>query len=120
MSLKYGLNIKSTKKKLPPPKPAKFAFDDEDDEDIQSSKDKPIDSLQSANREITKTQSHMSKATMQQYEDALEQDPTVFEYDEVYDDIKLREKKAREILNEKKNAKGVFFGSQLICMLTNC
>nr|POE85029.1 nuclear speckle splicing regulatory protein 1 [Quercus suber] len=84
----YGLNLRlpsQQKKKQQqqqqsskPPRPPAFGFNDDDDDDVESD----------ISRQASKNKS--LKDIEEQQKKALEEDPTVFDYDGVYDDMKLR------------------------------
>ncbi|KAH9627410.1 hypothetical protein KSS87_012060 [Heliosperma pusillum] len=75
---KYGLIIRAPKTQLtrqPIPKPAGF-FDDDDDDNVEHE----------ISRQASKNKS--LKDVEEQHKKALEEDPSVFDYDGVYDDMK--------------------------------
>ena len=122
-NLKYGLNVKSTSKKsLAIPNSTKTSFSlglkkkvanefnqgsdsDEQDKSIplshleQSNKSTAETSRKRMNAEIVMMQTQRSRLVHDTQKDALEQDPSVFDYDGVYDHLKraeLEKKKARD------------------------
>jgi coiled-coil domain-containing protein 55 len=77
----YGLNLRlpaQQKKQQPakPPRPPPFGFNDEDDDDVEGD----------ISRQASKKKS--LKDIEEQQKKALEEDPTVFDYDGVYDEMK--------------------------------
>ncbi|XP_023873045.1 uncharacterized protein LOC111985623 [Quercus suber] len=84
----YGLNLRlpsQQKKKQQqqqqsskPPRPPAFGFNDDDDDDVESD----------ISRQASKNKS--LKDIEEQQKKALEEDPTVFDYDGVYDDMKQK------------------------------
>ncbi|KAI8900261.1 coiled-coil domain-containing protein 55-domain containing protein [Globomyces pollinis-pini] len=86
-NLKFGLNLKSGSKpisKLPLKKPNALNLLDDDDNDtpiVQTER-------QVVQQEITKMQSKKFQIIQDMQEEALKEDPNVFDYDAVYDDLK--------------------------------
>ncbi|KAM1530015.1 hypothetical protein ACFX1Z_019161 [Malus domestica] len=79
--IKYGLNLRGQQKKQPtrPPVPKPLGFgDDDDDNDVE----KEISRQASKNKSL--------KDIEEQQRKALEQDPSVFDYDGVYDQMKQK------------------------------
>ncbi|KAI8525846.1 hypothetical protein RHMOL_Rhmol13G0262500 [Rhododendron molle] len=93
---KYGLQLRaqsSQQKKQPgrPPLPTSLGFHDEDDDDVE--------------REISR-QASKNKALKdieEQHKKALEEDPSVFDYDGVYEDMK--QKVARPLAHDRQERK---------------
>lgn len=90
MSKKYGLIIPKSKKttliiKKLAPKPSVFG-NDSDSDDTEESKKKEV------NAEIHQVamKNMMRKQTQIEMQKALEEDPTVYDYDEIYDDMKQK------------------------------
>ncbi|CAG8676850.1 627_t:CDS:2 [Cetraspora pellucida] len=99
--LKYGLNIVGSKK-LPTKRISIFT-----EEDINNEEDSNINTSSNKNK-YTKTvnqqllsSNSINQSVQEKYKAALEEDPTVFAYDEVYDDMKSVERKRKEELKEK-------------------
>ncbi|CAG8752291.1 7836_t:CDS:2 [Cetraspora pellucida] len=99
--LKYGLNIVSSKK-TPTKRISIFT-----EEDINNEEDSNINTSSNKNK-YTKTvnqqllsSNSINQSVQEKYKAALEEDPTVFAYDEVYDDMKSVERKRKEELKEK-------------------
>ncbi|GBB91067.1 hypothetical protein RclHR1_18190002 [Rhizophagus clarus] len=86
--LKYGLNL-STKKSSQRP-----IFTEDDEDNIT----KDGNSTKKVNRTLINKDSSLSKSVQEQYKAALEEDPTVYSYDEVYDEMKNAEKKTLQAL----------------------
>ncbi|KAM7509110.1 hypothetical protein LguiA_019563 [Lonicera macranthoides] len=93
---KYGLQlrVKPTQQKKAPPKPAlptPRGFQDDDEDDVE--------------REISRHASKKKalKDIEEQHKKALEEDPSVFDYDGVYDEMK--EKAARPVMNDRQERK---------------
>ncbi|KAK1426904.1 hypothetical protein QVD17_15584 [Tagetes erecta] len=94
--MKYGLNLRapsSQQKKQPtrPIRPSALGFGEDDDDDIE--------------REISR-QAGKNKALKdveEQHKKALEEDPSVFDYDGVYDDMK--EKAVRPVAQDRQERK---------------
>ena len=82
----YGLNLrlpsqqkkKQQQQSSKPPRPPAFGFNDDDDDDVESD----------ISRQASKNKS--LKDIEEQQKKALEEDPTVFDYDGVYDDMKQK------------------------------
>ncbi|ESQ50147.1 hypothetical protein EUTSA_v10002052mg [Eutrema salsugineum] len=75
---KYGLQIRApSQKKQPPPRPAPI-FNEDDDDDVE--------------KEISRQASKKKalKEIEEQHKKALEEDPSAFAYDELYDDMKQK------------------------------
>ncbi|KAL5562358.1 hypothetical protein UlMin_032105 [Ulmus minor] len=77
---KYGLNLRPQKKKQParPPLPTVLGFGDDDDNDVE----KEISRHASKNKSLRDIEEQQKKA--------LEEDPSVFDYDGVYDEMKQK------------------------------
>ncbi|CAG8435978.1 13422_t:CDS:2 [Rhizophagus irregularis] len=86
--LKYGLNL-SVKKTL-----QRSIFDEDED----NTTTKEVNSTRRVNRTLINKDTSLSKSVQEQHKAALEEDPTVFSYDEVYDDMKNAEKKTIQAL----------------------
>nr|XP_043610231.1 nuclear speckle splicing regulatory protein 1-like [Erigeron canadensis] len=94
--MKYGLNLRgpsSQQKKQPVklPRPSALGFGDDDDDDVE--------------REISR-QAGKNKALKdveEQHKKALEEDPSVFDYDGVYDEMK--EKAVRPVAQDRQERK---------------
>ncbi|KAI3521380.1 hypothetical protein L1887_10843 [Cichorium endivia] len=94
--MKYGLNLRvqsSQQKKQParPPRPSALGFGDDDDDDIE----REISRQASKNKAL--------KDVEEQHKKALEEDPSVFDYDGVYDEMK--EKAVRPVALDKQERK---------------
>ena len=81
----YGLNLrlpsqqkKKQQQSSKPPRPPAFGFNDDDDDDVESD----------ISRQASKNKS--LKDIEEQRKKVLEEDPTVFDYDGVYDDMKQK------------------------------
>ncbi|XP_028102917.1 nuclear speckle splicing regulatory protein 1-like isoform X1 [Camellia sinensis] len=93
---KYGLQLRvppSQQKKHParPPLPPPLGFRDDDDDDIE----KEISRQASKNKAL--------KDIEEQHKKALEEDPSVFDYDGVYDEMK--EKAVRPLVHDRQEKK---------------
>ncbi|MED6188615.1 hypothetical protein PIB30_087546 [Stylosanthes scabra] len=91
---KYGLNLRPAKQKQQPKRPplaAPFGFNDDEENDVE--------------REIALQASKKKtlKDVEEQQKKALEEDPTVFDYDGVYD--KMKEKVARPLIQDREERK---------------
>ncbi|KAL2323936.1 hypothetical protein Fmac_022994 [Flemingia macrophylla] len=87
---KYGLNLRPPKPKKQLPKPSlttPFGFNDDDDNDVE----KEIALQATKNKRLKEVEDQQKKA--------LEEDPTVFDYDGVYD--KMKEKVARPLVQDR-------------------
>ncbi|CAG8505272.1 19235_t:CDS:2 [Racocetra persica] len=99
--LKYGLNIVSSKK--PPTKRISIFTE----EDIKNEEDSSINTSSNKNKhtKIVNQQllssNSINQSVQEKYKAALEEDPTVFAYDEVYDVMKSVERKRKEELKGK-------------------
>ncbi|XP_071689910.1 uncharacterized protein [Rutidosis leptorrhynchoides] len=94
--MKYGLNLRgpsSQQKKQPAklPRPSALGFGDDDDDDIEME----ISRQASKNKAL--------KDVEEQHKKALEEDPSVFDYDGVYDEMK--EKAVRPAAQDKQERK---------------
>lgn len=94
--MKYGLNLRgpsSQQKKQParPPRPSALGFGDDDEDDIE----REISRQASKNKAL--------KDVEEQHKKALEEDPSVFDYDGVYDEMK--EKAVRPVALDKQERK---------------
>lgn len=85
---KYGLQLRvqpqQTRKPPRPPRPAPAGFRDDDDDHVEKE----------ISRQATKNKS--LKDIEEQHKKALEEDPSVFDYDGVYDDMKQKIAQPRE------------------------
>ncbi|KAK2431908.1 hypothetical protein P8452_44989 [Trifolium repens] len=91
---KYGLNLRPAKGKKQPPRPSiplPFGFNEDDDNDVE--KEIAI--------QASKTKS--LKDVEEQQKKALEEDPTIFDYDGVYE--KMKEKVARPLIQDREERK---------------
>ncbi|XP_057752742.1 uncharacterized protein LOC130970624 [Arachis stenosperma] len=91
---KYGLNLRPAKQKQQPKRPplaAPFGFNDEEENDVER------EIALQANKKKT------LKDVEEQQKKALEEDPTVFDYDGVYD--KMKEKVARPLIQDREERK---------------
>ncbi|KAL1295691.1 hypothetical protein AAHE18_19G229600 [Arachis hypogaea] len=89
---KYGLNLRPAKQKQQPKRPslaAPFGFNDDQWNDVE--------------REIALQASKKKTLMDEQQKKALEEDPTVFDYDGVYD--KMKEKVARPLIQDREQRK---------------
>ncbi|RHZ76498.1 hypothetical protein Glove_197g45 [Diversispora epigaea] len=77
--LKYGLNLSSTSKSANLKRASIF---NEEDQSLDDSKTH----TKNVNKQLSSIS--ISKFDQEQYDKALEEDPTVFSYDEIYDDMK--------------------------------
>lgn len=94
--MKYGLNLRvqsSQQKKQPtrPPRPPALGFGDDDEDDIE----REISRQASKNKAL--------KDVEEQHKKALEEDPSVFDYDGVYDEMK--EKAVRPVAQDRQERK---------------
>src|SRR5579859_3232997 len=90
----YGLNL-FTKKSQNIEKQKRYTIFTEDDDD---------NTTKNINKALVNKNNSQSKLVQEQYKAALEEDPTVYSYDEVYDDMKNAERKS---LQELKGADSV-------------
>lgn len=91
---KYGLNLRPPKPKKQLPKPSlatPFGFNEDDDNDVE----REIALQASKNKRLKEVEEQQKKA--------LEEDPTVFDYDGVYD--KMKEKVARPLVQDREERK---------------
>ncbi|CAI8586996.1 unnamed protein product [Vicia faba] len=91
---KYGLNLRPAKPKKQLPKPSialPFGFNEDDDNNVE--------------REIAiqASKSRSLKDVEEQQKKALEEDPTIFDYDGVYD--KMKEKVSRPLIQDREERK---------------
>lgn len=87
-------------------KPKAFFQDDEDDEDHKTETKETKDSHKNRiNKQLTGYTSMSNKKIEEQHKQALEEDPNIFDYDAVYDDLKTAEKQKVEQLKGKDNKK---------------
>ncbi|CAL0300497.1 unnamed protein product [Lupinus luteus] len=91
---KYGLNLRAAKQnKQParPPLPTPFGFNDDDENDVE----REIALQASKNKTLKEVEEQQKKA--------LEEDPTIFDYDGVYD--KMKEKVSRPLVQDREERK---------------
>ncbi|KAJ1400164.1 hypothetical protein SESBI_29724 [Sesbania bispinosa] len=91
---KYGLNLRPAKQKKQPPRPVlatPFGFNDDDENDVE----REIALQASKNKTLKEVEEQQKKA--------LEEDPSVFDYDGVYD--KMKEKVARPLIQDREERK---------------
>jgi hypothetical protein len=105
--MKFGLNTSLKKNKSSMSiKPKAFFQDDEDDEDHKTETKETKDSHKNRiNKQLTGYTSMSNKKIEEQHKQALEEDPNIFDYDAVYDDLKTAEKQKVEQLKGKDNKK---------------
>ncbi|KAF5813052.1 hypothetical protein HanRHA438_Chr03g0104861 [Helianthus annuus] len=91
--MKYGLNLRapSSQQKKQPLRPSALGFGDDDDDDIE----REISRQASKNKAL--------KDVEEQHKKALEEDPSVFDYDGVYDDMK--QKAVRPVAQDRQERK---------------
>ncbi|KAE9611584.1 hypothetical protein Lalb_Chr06g0164021 [Lupinus albus] len=91
---KYGLNLRPAKQKklsTRPPLPTPFGFNDDDENDVE----REIALQASKNKTLKEVEEQQKKA--------LEEDPTIFDYDGVYD--KMKEKVSRPRIQDREERK---------------
>ncbi|KAJ7981218.1 nuclear speckle splicing regulatory protein 1 [Quillaja saponaria] len=91
---KYGLNLRPVHKKHQskrPPLATHFGFNDEEENDVE----REIARQASKNKSVKEIEEQQKKA--------LEEDPTVFDYDGVYD--KMKEKEVRPVVQDREERK---------------
>ncbi|CAJ1977684.1 unnamed protein product [Sphenostylis stenocarpa] len=91
---KYGLNLRPPKPKKPPPRPSlatPFGFNDDDENDVE----REIALQASKNKRLKEVEEQQKKA--------LEEDPSVFDYDGVYD--KMKAKETRPVTQDREERK---------------
>ncbi|KAG4998716.1 hypothetical protein AAZX31_10G273300 [Glycine max] len=91
---KYGLNLRPPKPKKQPPRPSlanPFGFNEDDENDVE----REIALQASKNKRLKEVEEQQKKA--------LEEDPSVFDYDGVYDQMK--EKVARPLVQDREERK---------------
>ncbi|CAG8517219.1 10283_t:CDS:2 [Diversispora eburnea] len=97
--LKYGLNLSSNSKSANLKRTSIFNEEDQSLDDSKTHK-------KNVNKQLSSNS--ISKSVQEQYDKALEEDPTVFAYDEIYDDMKsVGNKKKEENKNGVKKPKYV-------------
>ncbi|KAJ1436362.1 hypothetical protein SESBI_04394 [Sesbania bispinosa] len=102
---KYGLNLRPAKQKKQPPRPSlatPFGFNDDDENDVE----REIALQASKNKTLKEVEEQQKKA--------LEEDPSIFDYDGVYD--KMKEKVARPLIQDREERKER--AKMIISMLT--
>lgn len=103
--MKFGLNT-SLKKTKPASSIPKAFFGGNDDEDSKPGEQETKDSHKNRiNKQLTNYTSMTNKKIEEQHKQALEEDPNIFDYDAVYDDLKTAEKQKQEQLKGKDNKK---------------
>ncbi|CAG8476356.1 14166_t:CDS:2 [Gigaspora margarita] len=95
--LKYGLNLGGSKK-TPIKRISVFTEEDNEDSSLDTGSDKNY-YTKTVNQQLLS--SKINQSVQEKYKEALEEDPTVFAYDEVYDDMKSVERKRKEELKGK-------------------
>lgn len=96
---KYGLQLRTpiqSKKPTRPPRPPPPGFQDDEEDDVEGE----------IARQASKKKSH--RDVEQQHKEALEQDPSVFDYDGVYDEMKS--KTARPLQEEQTKREPKYIG----------
>lgn len=96
---KYGLQLRTpiqSKKPTRPPRPPPPGFQDDEEDDVEGE----------IARQASKKKSH--RDVEQQHKEALEQDPSVFDYDGVYDEMKS--KTARPLQEERTKREPKYIG----------
>ncbi|KAG9303467.1 hypothetical protein G9A89_013794 [Geosiphon pyriformis] len=97
-SLKYGLNLNSFKKPVATRIRRASVFEAADEDEVpQSSKN-----VKNVNRQLGQSSS-ISKSVQEQHEQVLSEDPTVFAYDEIYDNMKSVSRKKIEEAQGSRN-----------------
>ncbi|KAF3433844.1 hypothetical protein FNV43_RR24947 [Rhamnella rubrinervis] len=92
---KYGLNLRAKKTQQPtrPPLPTPSGFGDDDDDDVE----REISRHASKNKSLKEIEDQQRKA--------LEEDPSVFDYDGVYDEMKEKASRPKQQEKEQKKPK---------------
>jgi coiled-coil domain-containing protein 55 len=105
--MKFGLNTSLKKTKLPTSlKPKAFFQGDDDDDDTKLNAQETKDSHKTRiNKQLSSYSSTTNKKIEEQHKQALEEDPNIFDYDAVYDDLKTAEQQKKEQLKGKDNKK---------------
>lgn len=96
--MNFGLNLQK-KKTAAVPLRRPNAFGDESDEEEEIEETQGKKSSQKAKAQVNRQLSNyntMTKKIAQEQAKALEEDPNIFDYDAVYDDLKDAEKKKKE------------------------
>ncbi|KAI9249294.1 coiled-coil domain-containing protein 55-domain containing protein [Sporodiniella umbellata] len=107
--MQFGLNLQKKKTLSAPKVTRKSAFDDSSDED--ESETQPKSASQRAKSQVNKQLSSYSTANkklQEEHSKALEDDPNIFDYDAVYDDLKAAEKKKKDANKEPKEKKAKY------------
>ncbi|KAI8580879.1 hypothetical protein K450DRAFT_235004 [Umbelopsis ramanniana AG] len=104
--MKFGLNTSLKKSKPPSSIPKAFFGGDDDADDLKPGEQETKDSHKNRiNKQLTSYTSMTNKKIEEQHKQALEEDPNIFDYDAVYDDLKTAEKQKQEQLKGKDNKK---------------
>jgi len=104
--MKFGLNTSLKKTKPASSIPKAFLGGDDDAEDLKPGEQETKDSHKNRiNKQLTNYTSMTNKKIEEQHKQALEEDPNIFDYDAVYDDLKTAEKQKQEQLKGKDNKK---------------
>ncbi|CAO3640786.1 unnamed protein product [Cunninghamella blakesleeana] len=105
--MKFGLNIPKKKNitNKPSSRPSKVFQEDEGEEEdnIHTVSTKELEKLQKhkINKLISKNSSVAQKKLKEAHEKALKEDPNIFDYDAVYDDLKEAEERKNRIARER-------------------
>ncbi|KAG0741016.1 hypothetical protein G6F57_009932 [Rhizopus arrhizus] len=97
--MKFGLNLQKKKPLATPRLERSSAFGHPSDDDDESERDQGKSSHQRARAQVNRQLSSYStthKKLQEEHSKAIEQDPTIFDYDAVYDDLKEAERKKKE------------------------
>ncbi|KAM3582588.1 hypothetical protein VKS41_005232 [Umbelopsis sp. WA50703] len=102
--MKFGLNTSMKKTKPPAIKPKAFGQDDDEDDNIVGKETKDSHKTR-INKQLAGYPSASTKKIEEEHKKALEEDPNIFDYDAVYDNLKTAEKLQQDKLKSKENKK---------------
>ncbi|CAG8560832.1 16905_t:CDS:2 [Dentiscutata erythropus] len=97
--LKYGLNIVGSKK-TPIKRISVFTEEDNNEDSSLNTSSNKNHYTKTVNQQLSSSKT-INQSVQEKYKAALEEDPNVFAYDEVYDDMKSVERKRKEELKGK-------------------
>ncbi|KAG2177295.1 hypothetical protein INT43_007952 [Umbelopsis isabellina] len=103
--MKFGLNTSMKKTKPPTIKPKAFGQNDDDEDDKLVGKETKDSHKARINKQLAGYSSASTKKIEEEHKKALEEDPNIFDYDAVYDNLKTAEKMQQDKMKSKENKK---------------
>ncbi|KAI9006252.1 coiled-coil domain-containing protein 55-domain containing protein [Phycomyces nitens] len=117
--MKFGLNMTTKKKAAPVISRAAMFSQQEDDEPEEENQETPNAKKNQKKKHLTTINQQLSsyktvtKKVAEEHQKALEEDPNIFDYDAVYDDLKEAEKQQKEAMKSVDTKKARYINNLL-------